>query len=319
MSSALIFGIDGQDGSYLAELLLSKGHTVTGWMPDIPEVSLANLQSILSQIKLVRGSLTDQAGLLSCMEETQPDEVYNFAAPSLPATSWQHSVAVADAAGLGVARILESIRLVRPQARFYQASTSEMFGDPVEVPQRETTPFHPRNPYGIAKLFGHWMTVNYRHQHGIYAVSGILFNHESPRRGLAFVTRKITHTAAKIKLGMAKKLQLGNLDAQRDWGYAPDYVEAIWEMLNCSTPDDLVIGTGVTHSVRELCELAFGYLNLDYHDFVEVDPQFYRPIEPRQLVADPSKARQQLGWEAYTPFKDIIHRMVEADLKLLAS
>jgi GDPmannose 4,6-dehydratase len=317
MRKALILGVDGQDGSYLAQLLLSKGYIVVGWVPDIPGVSLENIQSFSSKIELKRGSLLSQEGLSSCLEEIQPDEVYNFAAPSSPAASWQNSVAFGDAAGLAVARILDAIRQVCPQARFYQASTSEMFGDPLEVPQCETTPFRPRNPYGVAKLFGHWMTVNYRQQHGMFAVSGILYNHESPRRALGFVTRKITHTAAKIKLGQENKLLLGNLDARRDWGYAPDYVEAIWRMLHAETPDDFIIGTGVTHSVRELCELAFGYFDLDYHDFVEVDPRFFRPLESGQLVADPAKARKELGWEARTTFKEIIHEMAEADLKLL--
>lgn len=317
LPTAIIFGANGQDGSYLAELLLSKGYKVAGWVPDFPNLPLNNIQHLLDKITLVRGSLSDSSGLFACMEAVQPDEIYNLAAPSMPAQSWQESVVSGDVAGLGAARLLEAMRLVVPRAHFYQASSSEIFGTPVESPQCETTPFRPRNPYGVAKLYAHWMTINYRREHRLYAVAGILFNHESPRRGLSFVTRKVTNTAARIKCGLERKLSLGNLEARRDWGYAPDYVEAIWRLLNLEDPDELVIGTGETHSVRELCEVAFSALDMDYRQYVEIDPRFYRPPETAQLVANPEKAHRLLGWQSTTPFAEIVRCMVAADLELV--
>jgi GDPmannose 4,6-dehydratase len=314
MATALITGVNGQDGSYLAELLMGHGYRVVGWVPDNIPVTYENIQHILQKLILVRGSLGDQSGMVDLIEEYRPDEVYNFASPSSPAASWGSPVDVGDAAGLGVARWLEAIRLVHPAARFYQASSSEIFGNPVEVPQKETTPFHPRNPYGISKLFAHWMVNNYRARYNMYAVAGILYNHESPRRGMHFVTRKITYEAARIKLGLAQELRLGNLEACRDWGYAGDYVEAIWAMMHQEMPDDFVIGTGKIHSVKQFCEAAFGHLDLDYRDYVVQDPQFYRPVEERQLVADPRKSNHQMGWYPKTSFEELVRIMVEADL-----
>jgi GDPmannose 4,6-dehydratase len=261
--------------------------------------------------------LHDQSSMVALMEEYKPDEVYNLAAQSFVPTSWSQPLLTAEATGLGVTRILEAIRLVNPKIKFYQASSSEMFGKVVEVPQRETTPFYPRSPYGVAKIYGHWITVNYRESFDMFAASGILFNHESPRRGLEFVTRKITSTVAKIKHGQAKELRLGNLEARRDWGFAGDYVEAMWMMLQHPEPESFVIGTGETHSVREFCELAFGYVGLNYQDFVVQDPRFYRPAEVDLLISDPTKARVELGWTANTSFKSLVEMMVEADLKRL--
>lgn len=315
MKRALITGVDGQDGSYLAELLVEKGYQVVGWIPQGIPVNHANLSRIQDKISLVEGSLMDEAGLVNCLEEHQPHEIYNLASPSSPIASWNAPVAVGDAAGLGVARLLQAVRNVVPQARFYQASSSEMFGIPPESPQSETTPFQPRNPYGISKVFAHWMTVRFREYHGLYAVSGILFNHESPRRSLDFVTRKITHGAVRIKMGLETHLPLGDLDARRDWGFAGDYVQAIWMMLQQDTPDDFVIGTGETHSVREFCEQAFGYLNLDYRDHVVQDPNFIRKPETIQLVANPQKARRQLGWQPQVTFSQLVQLMVDEDLR----
>lgn len=314
MPRALITGVDGQDGSYLAELLLEKGYQVTGWIPREFSPRLDNLRHILDRLSLVEGDLADQAGLLACVEEAKPDEIYNLAAPSSPMASWNDPLKVSDIAGLGVLRLLEAVRQVRPKARFYQASSSELFGIPVEVPQSETSPFHPRNPYGIAKLFAHWSTVRYRERYGLFTVAGILFNHESPRRGLDFVTRKVTWTAARIKLGLADELRLGDLEARRDWGYAGDYVRAMWQMLNCDIPEEFVIGTGVTHTVRELCALAFSFLDMDYRDFVRQDPQFIRPPETAQLVADPRRAHEKLGWQPRVSFEELVEHMVRADL-----
>lgn len=314
MAKALILGVDGQDGSYLAELLLEKGYQVIGWIPTNVDVSLENIHHFREHVSLVKGDLRDQPGFLNCLEEHRPDEIYNLAAPSSPVASWDSVVMVGDVAGLGVARLLEAVRIVTPKARFYQASSSELFGIPVEVPQRETTPFQPRNPYGIAKLFSHWTTVRYRERYGLHAISGILFNHESPRRSEIFVTRKITRRAAEIKLGLASELRLGNLEARRDWGYASDYVLAMWQMLQHNPAEDFVIGTGETHSVREFCQIAFERLNLDYREYVIQDEAFYRPIEDAQLVADPSKARQLLGWQTQVSFTELVHRMVDADL-----
>ncbi len=317
MKNALIIGANGQDGSYLCELLISKGYRVTAWVQDLAPASLHNLCGVTEKINMVVGDLSNQADFINCLETCRPDEIYNLAAPSLPFASWGDPVGVGELAGISVARLLEAARLVTPKARIYQASSSEMFGIPHEEPQSEDTPFHPRNPYGVAKLFGHWMTINYRDHHGMFAVSGILFNHESPRRGFKFVTRKITLSAAAIKLGLLDQLPLGDLDARRDWGYAPDYVRAMWMMLQLEKPDTFVVGTGITHSVREVCELAFGYLDLDYRDYVVIDPQLMRPKETFQLVANPRKAKNILAWEPEFTFDEIIHEMVMSDFSLL--
>jgi GDPmannose 4,6-dehydratase len=314
MPTALILGIDGQDGSYLAELLLKKGYAVVGWVPENLRVSFNNLDHIQESIQVVKGDLRSQSSLDTCIETYKPDEIYNLASPSAPAKSWESVIETGDVTALGVARLLEAIRHHHPEAKLYQASSSELFGNPVEVPQNENTPFHPRNPYGIAKLHAHWLIVNYRQKYGLFAVSGILFNHESPRRGLNFVTRKITNGAVKIKLGLADELELGNLNAKRDWGFAGDYVHAMWLMLQQDEPQDFVIGTGKTHSVGELCVAAFGYLNLNYQDYVIVAPKFYRPNEAKTLVADCSKAKTRLGWTPQVSFEELIQMMVASDL-----
>jgi len=319
MKNALIIGANGQDGSYLSELLLEKGYQVTGWVQDMSPASLHNLCGVQDRMTLVVGDLTNQDDFNDCLEAYRPDEIYNLAAPSLPYASWGDPLGVGELAGISVARLLESARKITPNARVYQASSSEMFGLPKEEPQSENTPFHPRNPYGVAKLYAHWMVVNFRDHHNMFAVSGILFNHESPRRGFNFVTRKITLTAAAIKLGFADELQLGDLNARRDWGFAPDYVRAMWMMLQHERPEIFVIGTGVTHTVREICELAFGYLDLDYHDYVIVDEALLRPKETFQLVANPRKAIETLGWEPRMGFDKIIHSMLKSDLELLQS
>lgn len=320
---ALILGINGQDGSYLAELLLEKGYQVVGWLPVSVPVPMDNIAHLVGssppQIQLVKGDLTDQAGLMALIDEVRPDEVYNLAAPSFPASSWEEVILVGEVAGLGVARLLEAIRRIQPRARFYQASTSELFGDPDEAPQSERTPFHPRNPYGVAKLYAYWTVVNARKRYGLYTVNGILYNHESPRRGLEFVTRKITNTAARIKLGLADHLELGNLEARRDWGFAGDYVRAIWSMLQQEQPEDLVIGTGQTHTVREFCAHAFACLGLDYQKYVIQDTHLYRPAEGHDLVANPRRAWDKLGWRAETSFDRLIQMMVEQDLALLSA
>lgn len=318
VKKALILGVDGQDGSYLAELLLYQGYQVVGWMPGAMQVSMENIQHLRERITLVEGDLSDQSGLIHCLEQHHPEEIYNLAAPSSPVASWNDTVKVGDVAGLGVARLLEAMRLVCPGSRFYQASSSELFGEPVETPQSETTPFRPRNPYGIAKLYAHWITARYRQQYGLFAVSGILFNHESPRRDLRFVTRKITRRASEIRLGLERELRLGNLDAQRDWGFAGDYVRAMWLMLQKDTPDDYVVGTGETHSVGELCELAFAFLGLDYRDYVVVDENLVRPAETIQLVANPARVKQALGWKPSLTFEQLVNLMVEADLRKLS-
>ena len=317
LSKALILGVDGQDGSYLAEFLLQKKFQIIGWIPQNISVDLRNINHILPEIVLIEGDLSDQESLLTCLEEHQPDEIFNLASPSSPVESWHSPIQVADIAAMGVARLLEALRMVAPAAHFYQASSSELFGNPVEVPQSESTPFNPRNPYGIAKLFAHWMTVNYRQKHGLFAVSGILFNHESPRRGMQFVTRKITRRVAEIKLGLAEDLPLGNLEARRDWGYAGDYIKAIWLMLQQDTPDDFVIGSGETHSVREFCEIAFDFVDLDYHDYVKQDQRYYRPVESAQLVSNPSKAAKLLDWKPEVTFEELVKMMVDSDLRLL--
>lgn len=318
MPTALITGITGQDGSYLADLLLAKGYTVVGMVRRTSTVIFERLNHIQDEITLLQGDLHDQSSLIDILEQHRPDEVYNLAAQSFVPMSWKQPVLTGEVTGIGVTRLLEAIRLVNPSIRFYQASSSEMFGKAREVPQRETTPFYPRTPYGVAKVYAHWITVNYREEYGMFAVSGILYNHESPRRGLEFVTRKITHGAARIKLGRAKELRLGNLDARRDWTHAIDSVRAMWLMLQQETPDDYVIGTGKTHSVRDFCQAAFSYLGLDYQDYVIQDERFYRPAETAQLVSDPQKAQQVLGWTPEISFEDLVHQMVDTDLKLAA-
>lgn len=318
MPTALITGITGQDGSYLAELLVAKGYRVIGMVRRSSTMSYERIQQIQDDIDIIQGDLHDQSSLLDMMEEYKPEEVYNLAAQSFVPTSWNQPVLTGEVTALGVTRMLEAIRHVSPQTRFYQASSSEMFGKVHEVPQCETTRFHPRSPYGVAKVYGHWITVNYRESYDMYTVSGILFNHESPRRGLEFVTRKITYGAARIKLGLANELHLGNLESRRDWGFAGDYVEAIWRMLQNDEPDDFVVGTGETHSVREFCELAFSYLGLDYQDYVVQDPRFYRPAEVDLLVADPSKAREKINWDPKVSLGELVHMMVDADLERLS-
>ncbi len=315
MPTALITGITGQDGSYLAEFLLAKGYQVVGMVRRSSTVTFERIQHIQEDIAIVQGDLHDQSSLMVVLEEYQPDEIYNLAAQSFVMTSWSQAVLTGEVTALGVTRLLEAIRSVTPEARFYQASSSEMFGKVVEVPQRETTPFYPRSPYGVAKVYGHWITVNYRESYNMFAVSGILFNHESPRRGLEFVTRKISDGVARIKLGQANELRLGNLEARRDWGFAGDYVEAMWLMLQQDKPDNYVIGTAETHSVREFCEIAFGCAGLNYQDYVIQDPRYYRPAEVDLLVSDPSKARKILGWQQKMGFKELVEMMVEADLR----
>jgi GDPmannose 4,6-dehydratase len=319
MPKALITGITGQDGSYLAEFLLEKGYEVVGMVRRSSTVTWERVEHIKDQMEIVQGDLHDQSSLLNLVKEAQPDEIYNLAAQSFVPTSWNQPNLTGEVTGLGVTRMLEVIRLVNPKIRFYQASSSEMFGKVREVPQNEDTPFYPRSPYGVAKVYGHWITVNYRESYNLFAVSGILFNHESPRRGLEFVTRKITDGVARIKLGMADKLALGNLDARRDWGYAKDYVRAMWLMLQQDKPDDFVVGTGETKSVREFCEAAFGHVGLNYEDYVIQDPRFYRPAEVDLLVSDPSKAKRVLGWEPSVRFEDLVRLMVEADLERLSA
>ncbi|MCE7919966.1 MAG: GDP-mannose 4,6-dehydratase [Chloroflexi bacterium] len=314
MPTALITGITGQDGSYLAELLLSKGYKVVGMVRRSSTVNFERIEHLLDDITVLQGDLQDQGSLLSLLEEYKPTEVYNLAAQSFVPTSWNQPALTGDVTALGVTRMLEAIRFVNPKIRFYQASSSEMFGKVLEVPQKESTPFYPRSPYGVAKVYGHWITVNYRESFDIFATSGILFNHESPRRGLEFVTRKITDGVAKIKLGRAKELRLGNLDSQRDWGFAGDYVHAMWLMLQQETPDNYVIGMGETHSVREFCEIAFSHVGLDYNEYVKVDEKFYRPAEVDLLISDPSKARTQLKWEPAVTFKELVTMMVDSDM-----
>ena len=317
MPTALITGVNGQDGSYLAEFLLSKGYKVVGMVRRSSTVTFERIQHILKDITIVQGDLHDQSSLVAILEEYKPDEVYNLASQSFVATSWSQAVLTGEVTAMGVTRLLESIRLVDPKARFYQASSSEMFGKVVETPQRETTAFYPRSPYGVAKVYGHWITVNYREAYNLFAVSGILFNHESPRRGLEFVTRKISQGVSRIKLGLDKELHLGNLEAQRDWGFAGEYVQAMWHMLQQERPEDFVVGTGETHSVREFCELAFNHVGLNYKDYIVKDEHFMRPTEVDTLIADSTKARQKLGWSPRVGFKDLVVMMVESDLKCL--
>ncbi len=314
---ALITGITGQDGSYLAELLLSKGYEVIGMVRRSSIPNNERIAHILHRLHIVTGDLLDQVSMIEILRTYQPDEVYNLAAQSFVQTSFSQPILTSETTALGVTRMLDAIRLVDPDIRFYQASSSEMFGKAIEVPQSEQTPFHPRSPYGVAKAYGHWITVNFREAYGLHATSGILFNHESPRRGMEFVTRKISHAAASIKLGLTQQLRLGNLESQRDWGYAADYVEAMWRMLQQDEPDDYVICTGHTHSVRALCTLAFEYVGLDYRDHVVVDQQLMRPAEVDLLVGDASKAEARLKWRPTTSFADLVRLMVDADLALL--
>lgn len=314
---ALITGITGQDGSYLAEFLLSEGYEVMGMVRRSSTVNFDRIRHFQDQITIVQGDLLDQMSLLDILREYRPQEVYNLAAQSFVPTSWKQPVLTGEFTALGVTRMLEATRIVDPEIRFYQASSSEMFGKIRETPQNENTPFYPRSPYGVAKVYGHWITVNYRESYKLFACSGILFNHESPRRGLEFVTHKVTYGAARIRLGLADDLHLGNLEARRDWGYAGDYVKAMWLMLQQDEPDDYVVATGKTHSVRDLCEVAFGYLDLDWRKYVVSDPQFFRPAEVDLLVGDASKAHAKLAWEPSISFEELIRLMVDADMKAL--
>jgi len=317
MPTALITGVTGQDGSYLAELLLAKGYRVVGVVRRTSHDSYERIGHLLDRVEIVAADLLDQHSLTMVIRDVEPDEVYNLAAQSFVPTSFTQPVLTGEFTALGVTRLLEAVRLARPSARFYQASSSEMFGKAMEVPQRESTPFHPRSPYGVAKVYGHWISVNYRESYGLFTCSGILFNHESPRRGLEFVTRKITHGVAAIKLGHASELRLGNLDARRDWGFAGDYVDAMWRMLQQPEPDDFVVGTGATHSVREFAEVAFGHVGLDWERYVRVDPALVRPAEVDLLLADPGKARTRLAWEPKVGFHELVTMMVDADLERL--
>jgi GDPmannose 4,6-dehydratase len=315
---ALITGITGQDGSYLAELLLDKGYEVFGLVRRASTPSTLRIEHILDRVTLIVGEMTDQTSLIEAMETSHADEVYNLAAQSFVGDSWTVPISTGDVDGLGVTRLLEAIRRVKPEARFYQAATSEMYGKVHEVPQSETTPFHPRSPYGVGKVYGYYITLNYRESYGLHASNGILFNHESPRRGLEFVTRKITNQVAKIKLGDALELRLGNLDSKRDWGFAGDYVEMMWRMLQQDAPDDYVAATGETHTVREFCEIAFSHVGLDYNDHVVIDPRFVRPAEVELLLGDPSKAKLVLGWEPKVSFGGLVEMMVDADMERLS-
>jgi GDPmannose 4,6-dehydratase len=312
---ALVTGITGQDGSYLAELLVEKGYEVIGMVRRSSTINFERIHNIQEQIELVSGDLLDQASLIDILERYRPAEVYNLATQSFVQTSWNQPVFTGEVTGLGVTRLLDAIRLVDSGIRFYQASTSEMFGKARSVPQNEDTPFYPRSPYGVAKVYGHWITVNYRESYDLFAVSGICFNHESPRRGHEFVTRKIARGAARIKRGLQKEVRLGNLDAQRDWGYAPDYVYGMWLMLQQDSPDDYVLATGRTHTVERFAELAFEAVGLDYHDYLLQDPRFMRPADVDLLVGDPSRAQHRLGWRAETSFEDLVRIMVEAELQ----
>ena len=314
---ALITGVTGQDGSYLAELLLEQGYEVIGVVRRSSTVNFERIAHIQDRMTLVAGDLLDEVSLFAVLRDHRPQEVYNLAAQSFVQTSWSQPVLTGETTALGVTRLLDAIRIVDPEIRFYQASSSEMFGKVHEVPQTEVTPFYPRSPYGVAKVYGHWITVNYRESYGLHASSGMLFNHESPRRGLEFVTRKVTHGVARIACGLDDKLALGNLDSQRDWGYAADYVRAMWLMLQQDVPSDYVVATGETHSVRELCEVAFGAAELDWQQHVVVDERFLRPAEVDLLVGDPTKARDTLGWERDVGFARLVEMMVEADLDLV--
>ena len=317
MPRALITGVTGQDGSYLAELLLDKGYQVAGMVRRSSTVSFERIAHLMDQVEFVSGDLLDQLSMVQALRSFEPDEVYNLAAQSFVQTSFSQPVLTGETTALGVTRLLDAVRLVDPSIRYYQASSSEMFGKVAEVPQTETTPFHPRSPYGVAKVYGHWITVNYRESYGLHASSGMLFNHESPRRGLEFVTRKISHGAARIALGRESELRLGNLDAKRDWGFAGDYVEAMWRMLQQDEPGDFVVCTGETHSVREFCQVAFGHLGLDWEAHVVVDEEFIRPAEVDLLVGDASRAAKVLGWSPTVDFEGLVTMMVDADMALL--
>ena len=317
MPKALITGVTGQDGSYLAEFLLERGYEVAGMVRRTSTVNFDRIRHIQDRIEVVQGDLLDQVSLINILKEHRPQEVYNLAAQSFVPTSFEQPVLTGEFTALGVTRMLDAIRIVDRSIRFYQASSSEMFGKVHEMPQRETTPFHPRSPYGVAKVYGHWITINYRESYDLFACSGILFNHESPRRGLEFVTRKITHTVARIKLGLATELRLGNLEARRDWGFAPDYVRGMWLMLQHDQPDDYVIATGETHSVREFCQEAFGHVGLDWEKHVVADPKYFRPAEVDLLVGDAGKAGRVLDWKAAVTFRDLVRIMVDADLATL--
>ncbi|MBV6716012.1 GDP-mannose 4,6-dehydratase [Paenibacillus chitinolyticus] len=312
---ALITGITGQDGSYLAELLLSKGYKVYGLKRRTSVPIMENIQQIKNEIEFIDGDLQDLSSLIRAVQIAAPDEVYNLAAQSFVATSWEQPVLTAQATAIGVTNMLEAVRIVKPEARFYQASSSEMFGKVVETPQKETTPFYPRSPYGVAKVYGHWITINYRESFDMFACSGILFNHESPRRGVEFVTRKVTDAAARIKLGLQNELRMGNLDAKRDWGFAGDYVKAMWLMLQQDKPDDYVISTGETHTVEELVEIAFNHVGLNWRDYVVIDPKFVRPAEVDLLLGDCTKAKEQLGWELEVGFEQLVKMMVDSDME----
>jgi GDPmannose 4,6-dehydratase len=316
---ALVTGITGQDGSYLAELLLEKGYEVHGMVRRVSSENYAHLEGIRDRITLHTGDLLDERSLRSVLEESDPEEIYNLAAMSYVAASWNQPTLTAEFTGVGVTRLLEAMREVCPEARFYQASSSEMFGKVSEWPQNERTPFYPRSPYGVAKAYGHFITINYRESYGLHASSGILFNHESPRRGLEFVTRRVSDGVARIKLGLADELLLGNLEARRDWGFAPEYVEAVWRMLQREKPEDFVIGTGKDHSVQKLVEVAFDHVGLDPARFVRQDPSLVRPAEVDRLIADSSKARRELGWQPRVGFEELVRMMVDADLERLAS
>ncbi len=315
MKSALITGVTGQDGSYLAELLLEKGYKVYGVRRRTSTPNYENVEHIKDQIQWISADLTDLGSLIEAVRESDPDEVYNLGAQSFVASSWPQPTATGQMTAMGVTNMLEAVRLVKPEARFYQASSSEMFGKVQAIPQSETTPFYPRSPYGVAKLYGHWITVNYRESFDMFACSGILFNHESPRRGLEFVTRKVTDGVAQIKLGLAKELRLGNLDAKRDWGFAGDYVKAMWLMLQQDTPDDYVISTGEMHTVEELVQIAFDHVGLNWRDYVVIDEKFVRPAEVDLLLGDCTKAKEELGWELEVGFEQLVKNMVDADLK----
>ena len=319
MKKALITGITGQDGSYLAEFLLKKDYEVFGMVRRSSTVTYERISHIQDRVKLIQGDLLDQNSLIEALKASEPDEVYNLAAQSFVPTSWNQPVLTGEFTAMGVTRTLEAIRTVNPKIRFYQASSSEMFGKIQESPQKETTPFYPRSPYGVAKVYGHWITVNYRESYGMFSCSGILFNHESPRRGLEFVSRKVTNAAARIKLGLQKKLLMGNLDALRDWGYAGDYVEAMWLMLQQDKPDDYVIATGIAHSVKDLVQVAFEHLGLDWQEYVETNKNFLRPAEVDFLLGDTTKAKSMLGWQPKIAFEELIKRMVDNDLRLSRS
>jgi GDPmannose 4,6-dehydratase len=316
--TAVITGVTGQDGSYLAELLLEKGYEVIGVVRRTSHDSYERIGHLLDRVHIVAADLLDQHSLTTVIRDAKPDEVYNLAAQSFVPTSWNQPVLTGEFTALGVTRLLEAIRLAHPEARFYQASSSEMFGKAAETPQRESTPFYPRSPYGVAKVYGHWITVNYRESYSMYAVSGILFNHESPRRGLEFVTRKVSDAVARIKLGKAHELRLGNLDSGRDWGFAGDYVDAMWRMLQQPDPKDYVVGTGKMHTVRDLCAAAFSHVELDWKKYVKIDPRFSRPAEVDTLLADASRARKALGWAPKIGFEQLVKMMVDADMERLA-